>query len=315
MTERVVLAYSGGLDTSVAIGWIAPRQRLPIWGAWGANLAGAGLVVAGVTLRCIVRDRPPVTTLYETILFVAGCAVLLCLFLEAVNRQRVALALAPLIGALGMFLAMKYELKEAAGEGDTMTSMVAVLDTNFWLAIHVTTISLGYSAGLLAAFFAHVWILGRLFGLKRGERSFYSGIARVVYGTTCFALLFSVIGTITGGVWANESWGRFWGWDPKENGALLICLAQLLILHARAGHYIRERGLALLAVLTGVVIAFSWWHVNQLDFGLHSYGRIDGAMRVLLIFYLVETLVCGLWVVEWLTDRFRGGSEPAAQIE
>ncbi|MEO0662926.1 MAG: cytochrome c biogenesis protein CcsA, partial [Planctomycetota bacterium] len=94
------------------------------------------------------------------------------------------------------------------------------------------------------------------------------------------------VGTILGGVWANDSWGRFWGWDPKENGALMIVLYQLVIVHARLGGYIKDFGISVLAVVGGGIVAFSWWHVNQLGVGLHSYGFTDGVVRNLLVYYL-----------------------------
>jgi len=107
----------------------------------------------------------------------------------------------------------------------------------------------------------------------------------------CFGLLLSVFGTIMGGVWANDSWGRFWGWDPKENGALLICLWEIMILHARMGGYIRDRGLAVMAVLGAVVVSASWWGVNLLGVGLHSYGFTSGVVMALASFWAFEILV------------------------
>ena len=181
-----------------------------------------------------------------------------------------------------------------------MPSLVAVLDTNFWLATHVTAITLGYAAGLLAAAISHVWLLGKMFGFKRGNDAFFRTINRMVYGVLAFALVFSVVGTILGGIWANYSWGRFWGWDPKENGALLICLAQLFILHARLGGYVKAHGVHVLTIFQGGVVAFSWWGVNQLGVGLHSYGFTEGIMRNLVIFWAVEGLVVlasGAWAM------------------
>src|SRR5690606_39182780 len=138
-------------------------------------------------------------------------------------------------GALGVFLANKYEVIEGT---DTMPSMIAVLDTNFWLSTHVTTVTMGYAAGLLAAAIAHVYILAYALGLKRQDPAFYRSLAKMTYGVLCFGLLFATVGTVLGGIWANYSWGRFWGWDPKENGALMIVLWLLIVLHARLAGYI-----------------------------------------------------------------------------
>jgi ABC-type transport system involved in cytochrome c biogenesis permease subunit len=289
----------------VAFSWLAPRARWLVQGATATSILGLALVVAGVTLRCIIRSRPPVSTLYETILFIAGCAVLVSLVIEFINRERIALAITPVLGALGMFLAMKYELKEAVTSGDTMPSLVAVLDTNFWLSTHVTTVTLGYAAGLLSAAIAHVFLIGRLIGLRRNDRAFYKKVARMAYGVLCFGLLFSIVGTILGGIWANYSWGRFWGWDPKENGALLIVLWELMVLHLRMGGYVRDFGLCMLCLLGGLVVAFSWWGVNLLGVGLHSYGFTSGVMQILATFYLIEVglaAAAGLW---WFAQHRR----------
>ncbi|HBP19980.1 MAG TPA: hypothetical protein DEA08_19610, partial [Planctomycetes bacterium] len=88
-----------------------------------------------------------------------------------------------------------------------------------------------------------------------------------------------------------------WGWDPKENGALMIVLWELAIVHARLGGYIRDLGLAISAVLGGMVVAFSWWGVNLLGTGLHSYGFTDGVATALNLFYYAEAalaLIAGL---------------------
>ncbi|MDP7742664.1 MAG: cytochrome c biogenesis protein CcsA [Lentisphaeria bacterium] len=258
------------------------------------------LHVTGIVLRCIVRSRPPVSTLYETILFTSAIAVFAALLMEYMNRQRIALALASVLGVAGMFLANKYEVKEAV---DTMPSLVAVLDTNFWLATHVTTITIGYAAGLLAAAIAHVYVLAKLFRLKQAQPEFFQSLTRMVYGVLCFGLLFSFSGTVLGGIWANDSWGRFWGWDPKENGALMLVRWSLIILHARLGGYIRDYGLHTFAVFGGMIVAFSWWGVNLLGVGLHSYGFTSGAFRALVIFWCIEGGIILLGFVAWLRSQ------------
>ena len=183
-----------------------------------------------------------------------------------------------------------------------MPSLIAVLDTNFWLATHVTTVTLGYAAGLLACAVAHLHVLGKSF-TPWGDEQVYRSISRMVYGIICFGLFFSVLGTILGGIWANESWGRFWGWDPKENGALMIVLWELAMLHARKGGYIKGFGFSMAAIFGGIVVAFSWWGVNQLEVGLHSYGFTSGISRILLIFYGTEVLVLLVAGVAWFANR------------
>jgi len=284
----------------VAFTWVRRGKGKLFTAALAVTTLGGGLHVAGIVVRCILRSRPPISTLYETVIFVAASAVLVSLFIEKVDRRRMAGAVAPFLGALGLFIAMRFE--ELKGE-DTMPQLVAVLDTNFWLSIHVTCITMGYSAALLASAFAHVYVLGKVFGFRKDDRAMYRGLGKTVYGTLCFALVLSVVGTILGGIWANYSWGRFWGWDPKENGALMIVLAQLALLHGRMGGSIKTFGVCVAVIGQGIVVAFSWWGVNLLGVGLHSYGFTDGIKSALDLFYAIEAAVIVMGGAWWLHDR------------
>ena len=116
----------------------------------------------------------------------------------------------------------------------------------------------------------------RMTGIDNGDKEFRRAMTRLAYGAACFTMIFSLVGTILGGVWANDSWGRFWSWDPKENGALMIVLWFLAVLHARLAGYIKEWGIHICMVLGANIIAFSWWGVNFLSTGLHNYGFASG---------------------------------------
>ncbi|MEZ6013630.1 MAG: cytochrome c biogenesis protein CcsA [Planctomycetota bacterium] len=283
-----------------AASWAAPGVRGLRHAVTWTTAAGAALVIAGVTVRCILRGRPPVVSLYDTILFITGTGVVLSLVMGRLMRLPLAATMGAFLGAIGMFMANRYELREAATSGDTMATVQAVLDTNFWLATHVTSVTLGYSAGLFACLLAHVWLGARIFGFRKGDTRWFRQLGRAVYGIVAFGLLFSVVGTILGGIWANDSWGRFWGWDPKENGALMICLFELALVHARLGGYVKDFGVAVGAVLLGPVVAFSWWHVNLLGVGLHSYGFTAGIKEWLFLYYKTELAVATLAFVWWL---------------
>ncbi|MEM8952526.1 MAG: cytochrome c biogenesis protein CcsA [Verrucomicrobiota bacterium] len=285
------------------LSWLSPASKMGsgfVKAVWGCGLGGIGLLISGIVMRCIIQMRPPIHNLYDTILFITASTVLVGLVLELVTRRRMALAVAVILGAGGMYLSLRYEAFEAR---DTIESVRAVLDSNFWLTTHVIAINIGYCGGLLAAGIAHVFLFSKLFGVAKGDREYYRTITRMVYGVVCFALFFSLVGTVLGGVWANDSWGRFWGWDPKENGALMIVLWCLMILHARMGGYIRDLGINIWAVILGVIVSFSWWGVNQLGVGLHSYGFTDGVWGVLQIFWSIEAAVVALGLVLWLQER------------
>ncbi|MFA7692067.1 MAG: cytochrome c biogenesis protein CcsA [Candidatus Hydrogenedentales bacterium] len=272
----------------IAITWL--RKKSDGWSLLMnfSLLPPIALLAISITLRCIIRERPPVTTLYETILFSTLIAALLGFALELVSRNRISMSLGALFGLLGLFFAWRYEAREGT---DTMPAVIAVLDTNFWLAIHVTTIIIGYGAGLFTAALGHVYVFLRILRLKQHRPSFFNDLGRITYGVFSFCLVFTLIGTVLGGIWAAQSWGRFWGWDPKENGALLIVLWALAILHARRGGYLRHDGIALSAIVLGMIVVFAWWGVNALGVGLHSYGFTSGIWGVLLAFWAVETAI------------------------
>ena len=293
----------------VGLAWLAPRMRGLVPASWAVTTISVVLLSIGITLRCIIRGRPPVSTLYETILFITAVGVIVCLVVEWLTRRRIALGVASFMGSLGMFLANKYELHDKV---DTMPSLVAVLDTNFWLSTHVTTVVIGYSAGLFAAALGHVYLIAWMAGLRNRDPEMLRALGRMVYGLLCFGLVTATVGTILGGIWANDSWGRFWGWDPKENGALLIVLSQLMVLHARLGGYVRDFGISVGAVLSGWVVVFSWWGVNLLGVGLHSYGFTTGAMYAMFWFYGIETVFMLTVAAVALGRRFMGAGPTAA---
>jgi ABC-type transport system involved in cytochrome c biogenesis permease subunit len=199
-------------------------------------------------------------------------------------------------------------------EGDTMEMLRAVLDTNFWLATHVVAVTLGYASTFLAGFLAIVYVLRGMF-TDSLDKATAKSLYNMVYGIVCFAMLFSFVGTVLGGIWADQSWGRFWGFDPKENGALLIVIWNAIILHARWGGYIRERGMMNMAMFGNIVTSFSWFGVNMLGAGLHSYGFMDKAYPWLLGFDFNQfLLICvGMLPLRYWRSFMNNGE--AAQIK
>jgi len=168
-----------------------------------------------------------------------------------------------------------------------------VLDSNFWLATHVVFVTAGYSATFLAGFLAMIYIVRGVF-TRSLDKGTADALARMVYGIVCFATLFSFTGTVLGGIWADQSWGRFWGWDPKENGALIIVIWNAVILHARWGGMVKQRGLMALAIFGNIVTSWSWFGTNMLGVGLHSYGFTDAAFLALSGFVASQLLLIGI---------------------
>ncbi|MBL6829420.1 MAG: cytochrome c biogenesis protein CcsA, partial [Puniceicoccaceae bacterium] len=255
------------------------------WLRWPRELAKAAfwvLVLAflihtfGLLSRMYIQGRPPVTNLYSSAVFVGWGAVLLGIFIEKFFKNGIGAAMASLVGFCTLIIA-----HHLAMTGDTLEMMRAVLDSNFWLATHVVIITFGYSAIFLAGALAILFVLRGVFS-SRFNKDTARSLSAMVYGIICFGTLFSLVGTILGGIWADQSWGRFWGWDPKENGALMIVIMGAIYLHARWGGICKDRGLMALAIWGNIITAWSWFGTNMLPVGLHSYGRMDSAYAWLI---------------------------------
>ena len=293
----------------VAAGWMAPKKK---W-LWVLGLVATalplGMLTWDIVERCLIRQRPPIVNLHDTFLFIAAVGVLAAIVGEVIVRRRFILALAPIFGALLIALARAFEVEDGK---DQLAPLIAVLDTNYYLATHVTSINIGYAAGMFGALIGTLWLLMQTFGIAKHDQALHKAVVRACYGVVAFGLIFAVFGTIYGGVWANDSWGRFWGWDPKENGALLICLAQVALLHARLCGWVRDLGFCACAALTGIVVAFSWFHVNLLGIGLHSYGFASGLKSALFTYYGIQIGLIVIGVIGTLVRRANAAEVAAA---
>jgi ABC-type transport system involved in cytochrome c biogenesis permease subunit len=390
---------------------------------WARALRRSAFLVLGLTLivhtlalvgRMYITDRPMVfvTNLYSSAVFIGWGCVALCLILERIFPIGIGNVVASVLGLATTIVAHNI------GTQDTMEMLEAVLDTNFWLATHVTTVTLGYTATFVAGFLGALYVFMMLGAVVRdsyastGEPTvgallafgaatagvvgiplaflafmttaldkfevlphlllwgmFYlaliggalyalglmllrvssagvdahgkplsgqiPGIAKpvvalaltpesskilgqMVYGVVCFATMLSFIGTVLGGIWADQSWGRFWGWDPKENGAVLIVLWNSLILHARWAGLVKDRGVAVLAIVGNVITAWSWFGTNQLGIGLHAYGfdsrLADGCFNFWLSQLFILALGASIPKHFWASAarRVAGPAAPAA---
>jgi ABC-type transport system involved in cytochrome c biogenesis permease subunit len=288
------------------ISWLKWPEEL---GRGAYYLLGLAFLAAtfGIAARMWLEGRPPVTNLYSSALFIGWGAVLLCLIIEKFFHNGVGSVAGGVTGFATLLIA--HHLALTSG-GDTMEMMRAVLDSNFWLGTHVVTVTIGYSATYLAGFLALIYIFRGMFTSSL-DKATADSLYRMVYGVVCFATFFSLVGTVLGGIWADQSWGRFWGWDPKENGALIIVIWNAIILHARWGGMVKQRGLMVMAVFGNVVTSWSWFGTNMLGVGLHSYGFMDGAFYTLAVFVASQLVIMGLALLpleKWRSFR----TQPAA---
>jgi ABC-type transport system involved in cytochrome c biogenesis permease subunit len=274
--------------------WFNLSETLRRSAVWLIALAFV-IHTTGLIYRMVLEGRPPVTNLYSSAIFIGWGAVVLGMILEKFHKNGIGCVVSAGIGFITLIIAHHLAL-----EGDTMEMMRAVLDTNFWLATHVVAVTVGYASTFVAGFLALIYIVRGVF-TKTLDAATGKSLARMIYGVVCFATLFSFVGTVLGGIWADQSWGRFWGWDPKENGALIIVLWNALILHLRWGGMIRERGLVNCAIFGNIVTSWSWFGVNMLGIGLHSYGFTDAAFKWLVLFVVSQLafIALGLLPANW----------------
>ena len=285
------------------IGWSEPLRRASMW------LLTFTFVVHTLALvaRVYISGRPPITNLYSTAIFIGWAGVGMALLFEKIYRLGLGNIAASVIGFLTLLVAYNLSL-----DGDTFIVLQAVLDTQFWLATHVVTVNLGYSATYLTGLWGMLYILlGHVFPVLDTDGR--HKLLRILYGTLCFAIFFSFVGTVLGGLWADDSWGRFWGWDPKENGALMIVLWNALVLHARWGGLVKGRGLANLVVAGNIVTTWSYFGVNELGVGLHSYGASESSTAMWLLTFAasqIALVTLGLMPERWFAV-LRGDSAKA----
>jgi ABC-type transport system involved in cytochrome c biogenesis permease subunit len=261
--------------------YTVPLRRAAFWLAVLTFAVHTG----ALGVRMYLQGRPPVTNLYSTAVFVGWCCLLMAMVLEALFANGLSAVVASVLGFSTMLMA-----NHLAGSGDTLEMMQAVLDTNFWLTCHVLTINFGYAATLVAGALGVLYILLGVF-TSRLAPDLAKSLSQMIYGVVCFAALLSFSGTVIGGIWADQSWGRFWGWDPKENGALILVLWNALILHARWGGMAKQRGVAVLAVAGNMITLWSWHGTNQLGVGLHAYGFNSTLAQILVWCWLGHLLV------------------------
>jgi ABC-type transport system involved in cytochrome c biogenesis permease subunit len=317
----VLYLFAFVLSALAWLGWSRPLNRAAFW----LLVFTFGYHTIALVMRMYISGRPPVTNLYSSAVFIGWGCVLLGLAFEmlATSEYRRTFAhwfffgrtgalvssprqeaepeykllavtgiggmVAAIAGASTLLIAHLLMTQAPADRGDTMAVLQAVLDTQFWLATHVVCVTMGYATTFMAGLFGLVYVIRGLV-TRNLTPELAKDLTRMTYGTICFAMLFSFFGTVLGGLWADDSWGRFWGWDPKENGALIIVLWNALVLHARWGGMVKGRGLALLAIGGNIVTAWSWFGVNELRVGLHSYGFTEGALLVLLAFVALQGL-------------------------
>ncbi|MCY4643913.1 MAG: cytochrome c biogenesis protein CcsA [Bacteriovoracales bacterium] len=270
------------------------RRPLP-----GLLFAGLSLLVqvASVVWRIMISGRAPITNMYETVLFSGLAALTIALVIGHLRREK-----SYVIAGLSYNFLCSLMINFADGmlSGD-ISPLVPVLRDNFWLSTHVTTVILSYAA------FAISWILANTALLKRRFSSMtpkeFRHQADSIYTCLKVGVVLLAAGVILGGIWADYSWGRFWGWDPKETWSAIALCIYLAILHGRYTHWISDSRFVPAVAAAFMSIMMAWFGVNYiLAVGLHSYGFSEGGAVFLMSIFTVQALILGVTLTRLKTD-------------
>ncbi len=261
------------------VAWIFRKSpwMIPAW-----CLVGAGFLLHnyGFALRVYIAERAPVTNMYETVIWVGYGAVVFSIIIEMIYKWRFILLSGAIVGTFCLALA---DMAPVILDG-SLHPLEPVLRNNFWLLVHVLMITISYAAFFLAFILGDIGLVYFIMDESQHQDKIRA-ISLAIYRAKQIGVALLAPGIILGGVWADYSWGRFWGWDPKETWALIALLGYLAVLHGKAGGFIKDFGLIAASVVTFSLVIMAWYGVNYvLGAGLHSYGFGAGGVEYVSIF-------------------------------
>lgn len=234
-------------------------------------------------IRSFILERPPVSNMFETVIYVPWVAACATLLLPSFRKHSLAI-IAACITSIGLLIIL-----EVTDLNQNLDQVQAVLDSQFWLLIHVLMVVGSYGIFILGAILGHFYL--GMFIVQKQETASMKQLSWMILQTMYGGTVLLVTGTILGGIWAAESWGRFWDWDPKESWAFISSCFYLIWIHAYRFHRIASFGLAVGAVGGLLIISFTWYGVNYiLGTGLHSYGFGSGGELYYYAFLIGECL-------------------------
>jgi cytochrome c-type biogenesis protein CcsB len=257
--------------------------------------ATAGIVTAwflivveaiGMYMRVMISGRAPVTNMYETVLFSGFGALFIALIIYQFKKDKLFI-----LAGLGYNILCLFMMKFADGMlTEAISPLVPVLRDNFWLSTHVSTIILSYAALALSWMLANIVLIkGRFGNLTAKDLKYYEDL---IYAAIKVGIVLLAAGIILGGVWADYSWGRFWGWDPKETWSLIVLLIYVAVLHGKSTSWINTKGFIIFSAAGFMSVMMAWFGVNYiLATGLHSYGFSEGGAIFLMTFFVTQIVM------------------------
>jgi ABC-type transport system involved in cytochrome c biogenesis permease subunit len=237
-----------------------------------------------------VAGRIPASNMYESLLFLAWGVGAFALVATVFLRSRIVILNAAAMSALTM------ALTDLLPIDPFVHPMPPVLSGTYWLAVHVPIIMVGYAVLALGVVVAHMQLAFSALGPSRRGSAVL--MADLLYWYTMVGSILLVTGILTGSMWAASSWGRYWGWDPKEVWSLVAFLAYMAILHARAERLLGAFGVAAWSIVAFQTILMTYLGVNfVLSSGLHSYGFGESnVVRAMLAVALAEAaFIAAAW--------------------
>lgn len=285
--EALYLRYPFTLITAVL--YAAAIICLLLYPRAGIALTAIAFILHTLLLaaRIYILERPPVSNMFETVLYVPWISVLAALLM----RNRTAL-IAACMGTIALLLIL-----QLSGLSSSMENVQAVLDSQYWLIVHVLMVVGSYGLFIVAGILGHLYLFKWL--RSREETPPMRDLSKTLLHTLYFGVALLIPGTILGGVWAAQSWGRFWDWDPKESWAFISSCVYLIVIHAYTFRKIASFGLAIGSIAGLLAISFTWYGVNYiLGTGLHSYGFGSGGELWYGAYILVEVLFLTALLVE-----------------
>lgn len=292
-----------------ALSFLSKNPKIYNWlyvPAFCLFLAGIAMSTYGFVLRCLIAGRPPVSNMYESLIWVTFMMTVFALIFELIFRVRLFVLAGSILAWVGFVLADNIPTVLSP----SIEPIEPVLRSSFWLTIHVLTITSGYAAFLLSLGIGHVclWFIW----FRPGRKETLQKLTKILYRVVQVGVVLLAAGTILGGVWANYSWGRFWGWDPKETWALIALLGYVAILHGRLAGWLRELGFTIGVISAFLGVLMAWYGVNFiLGVGLHSYGFSKGGLPYVIAFVVAEIIL--LTVVGLRSRKAASSGHLAAQ--
>jgi len=240
--------------------------------------------LAYLVFRTIISGRPPLTNMYESVIFSGFAALFLSIIFSYIKKDKILLLVGLICNLCSLFMI------NFSGQmfSSSIGPLVTVLKDNFWLSTHVSAVIIGYGALALSWILSNIVLIQkRFFFIDETKEKYYCGL---IYLCLKFGVTFLAAGILLGAIWADYAWGRFWGWDPKETWSLITLFIYMIILHGRFTSWIKTSRFITLTALAFMSVMMAWFGVNYiLATGLHSYGHSEGGTIFLILFFTIQS--------------------------